>query len=108
MTEQAEEWGTHNKILSTRGKGLRRTIPKGFSYFNVEWDDGGFAQIIENQSFPKDFAADTIAGMMELDPLRFNRKKKAADYDRAAVLEFLGRWKEFDWTASLDAHDDQA
>jgi len=107
MTEQTEEWGTHTKILSTRGKGLRRTIPKGFSYFNVEWNEGGFAQIIENESFPKDFAFDTIAGMMELDPLKFNRKKKAADNDRGAVLDFLNRWKEFDWTVALDGGGDE-
>ena len=103
MTEEAEEWGTHNKILSTRGKGLRRTIPKGFSYFNIEWGDGGFAQIIETQSFPKDFSLDTIAGMMDLDPMKFNRKKKAPDYDRDAVMKFLEGWKQFDWTNSLDA-----
>ena len=62
LTSEAEEWGTHNKTLSTKNKGLRRTVPKGFSYFNVEWDGGGFAQIIETGSFPKDFGADTIAG----------------------------------------------
>ncbi len=106
MMDQAEEWGTHNKVLSTRGgKGLRHTVPKGFPYFNVEWSGGGFAQIIENdaKSFPKDFGVDTIAGMMELDPLRFNRKSKAADYDRKDILNFLQRWKEFDWTLALDA-----
>lgn len=63
LNEQAEEWGTHNKLLSTKGKTLRQTIPKGFSYFNIEWNDGGFAQIIETNSFPKDFSLDTIAGM---------------------------------------------
>ncbi|GFH54255.1 hypothetical protein CTEN210_10731 [Chaetoceros tenuissimus] len=105
MTEQAEEWGTHNKILSTTGKGLRRTIPKGFSYFNIEWDDGGFAQIIESNKFPKDFGLDTIAGMMELDPMRFNRKQKSADFDRGAVLDFLKRWKEVDWTVHLDGNE---
>lgn len=62
LSEQAEEWGTHTKLLSTKGKGLRQTIPKGFSYFNVEWDGGGFAQIIETNDFPKDFGIDTIAG----------------------------------------------
>lgn len=30
LSEQAEEWGTHTKLLSTRDKGLRRTIPKKF------------------------------------------------------------------------------
>eukprot|EP00557_Chaetoceros_sp_GSL56_P004031 CAMPEP_0176505014 /NCGR_PEP_ID=MMETSP0200_2-20121128/16260_1 /TAXON_ID=947934 /ORGANISM="Chaetoceros sp., Strain GSL56" /LENGTH=490 /DNA_ID=CAMNT_0017904523 /DNA_START=2380 /DNA_END=3852 /DNA_ORIENTATION=+ len=102
LAEQSEEWGTHNKILSTRGKGLRRTIPKGFPYFNVEWDDGGYAQIIETNTFPKDFGIDTIAGMMDVNPLRFDRKPKAVDHDRGKILEFVKHWKEFDWTLSLD------
>jgi len=102
LTEQAEEWGTHTKLLSTRDRGVRRTVPKGFPYFNVEWDNGGFAQIIESSAFPKDFGLDTIAGMMQLDPVRFNRKTRAADGDRAAVLDFCKRWKEFDWTLELD------
>lgn len=63
LTEQAEEWGTHTKILPIKkGKGLRQSIPKGFDYFYIEWEGGGFAQIIETNSFPKDFALDTIAG----------------------------------------------
>jgi len=62
LNEVAEEWGTHTKLISTKGKNIRQTVPKGFSYFNIEWDTGGFAQIIETQSFPKDFGLDTIAG----------------------------------------------
>mmetsp|Transcript_11309 Transcript_11309/g.17121 ORF Transcript_11309/g.17121 Transcript_11309/m.17121 type:complete len:471 (-) Transcript_11309:1061-2473(-) len=63
LTEQAEEWGTHTKLLTMKGnKGLRQTIPKGFNYFSIEWEGGGFAQIIETSSFPKDFGIDTIAG----------------------------------------------
>ena len=102
LTEQAEEWGTHTKLLSTREKGLRRTIPKGFSYFNCEFADGGFAQIIETSNFPRDFALDTIAGMMQLDPVRFKRKQKPKDGDKAMVLSFSRTWKEFDWTVELD------
>lgn len=102
LTEQAEEWGTHTKLLSTREKGLRRTIPKGFSYFNCEFADGGFAQIIETSNFPRDFALDTIAGMMQLDPVRFKRKQKPKDGDKAMVLSFSKTWKEFDWTLELD------
>ena len=63
MEEQAEEWGTHTKVLSTREKGVRYTVPKGFPYFNVEWNGGGYAQIIESEKFPKDFGLDIIAGM---------------------------------------------
>lgn len=104
MNSQCEEWGTHIKVLSTRDKGVRRTIPKGFPYFNVEWSHGGFAQIIEKQSFSKDFGLDTIAGMMELDPMKFKRKNRAPNDDRNAMRTFLDGWKGFDWTLSLDEH----
>lgn len=66
MEEQAEEWGTHTKVLSTKEKGVRYTIPKGFPYFNVEWNGGGYAQIIESEKFPKDFGLDILAGMYNL------------------------------------------
>jgi len=76
-------------------------VPKGFPYFNIEWNSGGFAQIIETSSFSKDFGIDTIAGMMDMEPVRFNRKLKASDDDRKAVLDFVATWKEFDWIISL-------
>lgn len=105
LAEQADEFGTHNKPLSTKGKGLRRTMPKGFPYFFVEWDSNhqGVAQMIESPNFPKDFAADTIAGMTGADPVRFQRKKKfPPDQERQHVLEFLEKWKKYDWTEQLD------
>lgn len=104
LTEQAEEWGTHTKLLSTRGKGLRGTIPKRFPYFYVEWSRGeGYAQIIETTSFPKDFGIDTIAGMMQMDPLKFRaRQKTSADAERQLILDFVTKWKPFDWTLELD------
>mmetsp|Transcript_2671 Transcript_2671/g.3846 ORF Transcript_2671/g.3846 Transcript_2671/m.3846 type:complete len:388 (-) Transcript_2671:56-1219(-) len=102
LSEQAEEWGTHTKLFKTRDKGLKGCIPKGnFPYFYVEWDDGGFAQIIESRSFPKDFGVDTVASMMEMDPLRFNRKRKDNEIDRRAVLKFVEKWKAHDWTLEL-------
>jgi hypothetical protein len=102
MEEQAEEWGTHTKVLSTREKGVRYTVPKGFPYFNVEWNGGGYAQIIESEKFPKDFGLDIIAGLLELDPMKFNRKPKATDQDRGSIMNFVNRWNSFDWTLSLD------
>jgi hypothetical protein len=105
LTEQAEEWGTHTKLLSTREKGLRGTIPKRFPYFFVEWASPrqGYAQIIETTSFPKDFGIDTIAGMMQMDPLKFRaRQKTTAETERQLILNFIAKWKPFDWTLELD------
>lgn len=106
LTEMADESnGTHNKLLSTSEKGLRRTIPKGFPYFFVEWDapSQGYAQIIESSDFPVDFAADTIAGMAGMDPLRFKKKQKfTPENERKHILDFLEKWKKYDWTDALD------
>ena len=111
MLEQTEEWGTHSKILSTTlQKPLRSVVPKKFPYFYVEWgsvstsDNTGYAQIIESSNFRHDFGLDTLAGMMELDPIRFQRKKKFAfQEEREYIANFLTKWKEFDWTLQLDA-----
>ena len=106
LTEQQDENGTHTKLLSTKGKGLRRTIPKGFPYFYVEWDANseGYAQIIESSDFPLDFAADTVAGMTGGDPLRFKKKQKfSPEEEREAVLKFLEKWKRYDWTEKLNS-----
>lgn len=104
LTEQADEWGTHTKLLSTRNKGVRRIIPKTFPYFFVEWAPGdGFAQIVESSNFPKDFGADTIAGVLHLDPIRFQRKQKVSvETEKQLILDFLSKWKPFDWTLELD------
>jgi hypothetical protein len=102
MMEQMEDWGTHNKIYATQEKkGLRYTIPKGFPYFNVEWDSGGYAMIIENSSFSNRFPIDTIASMIGSDPLRLQSKHKSSDEGRQAVSNFLASWKNYDWTFDL-------
>ncbi|KAL7525395.1 hypothetical protein ACHAXR_001866 [Thalassiosira sp. AJA248-18] len=140
LAEVAQEWGTHGLkpiVLNdnnkndgtTKMKTLRNAVPKGFPYFHVGWDGGGFVQLIENEddgddgendntnggiggglrgmggskTFPRDFGFDTIGGVMECDPIRFQRKKSPSrDGDRGEILQFCEKWKEFDWTLELD------
>ena len=110
MAEQVEEWGTHNKVLSTSShKPLKAVIPKNFPYFYIEWgnistsNNTGFAQIIESPDFRHDFGLDTLAGMLDLDPIRFQRKKKVSfEEERQTIADFLSKWKKFDWTLELD------
>jgi hypothetical protein len=123
LMEVAEEWGTHQKIMKTtnspNGKDLRRTIPSRFSYIYLQYDDDvtgdGYVQMIESSDFPKDFAVDTVAGMMKMDPLRFKYNKKHADHhsnstntgeEKELVLNFLKKWNLVDWTTQLDEGDD--
>jgi Protein similar to CwfJ C-terminus 2/Protein similar to CwfJ C-terminus 1 len=104
LTAQAEEWGTQQKMLSTRDKGLRRTIPNGFAYFYMEYEsNGGYAQMIESRSFPKDFGVDTIAGMLQQDPIRMRRPRETSVEDESRlIVQFLEQYQPFDWTLHLD------
>jgi hypothetical protein len=110
MVEEADEFGTHNKLMKTSiQKPLPNVIPKKFPYFYINWgdiatsDSTGYAQIIESSSFRHDFGLDTLAGMMELDPIRFQRKVKfPPDMEKDLVAAFNSKWKSFDWTTSLE------
>jgi len=104
LEEAAQEWGTHQKLMKTSAeKPLARTVPGNFDYFYVEYDSEkrlGFVQMIENSTattaskrISKDFGADTIAGMMGADTIRFKRKQKtdiASETD--AVQKFQSKW----------------
>ena len=110
MVEQAEEFGTHNKLYRTmHQKPLRSVIPKKFPYFYIDWgniatsNSTGYAQIIESSSFSSDFGLDTLAGMMDLDPIRFKRKSKFSnDLEKKLISEFTSKWKPFDWTQQIE------
>ena len=55
--ESDTQWSQHQKLIDTRTKGLRRSVPKGFAYFSVSFGvDGGFAHVIEDEEvFPRYF-----------------------------------------------------
>lgn len=97
LAEQAQEFGTHQKLMTVK-KSLKACVPPRFSYFYVEYGEyDGHLQMIENDSFPSDFGADTIAGMMELDPMKFRNSKSAVD-EKKLKDTFLDGWARFDWT----------
>ena len=109
LVEQAEEFGTHTKLFRTsNSKPLGSLIPKKFPYFYIDWgnisssESTGYAQIIESSGFPRDFGLDTLAGMMELDPVRLRRKSKfPKDTEKKFIADFLAKWKSFDWTQQI-------
>ncbi|KAL3770031.1 hypothetical protein ACHAWU_005858 [Discostella pseudostelligera] len=130
LAEVAQEWGTHGLkpiTLDGQKKTLRNSVPKmGFPYFYCGWGvDEGYVQLIENEDdgddggygggggggmrggggskrFSRDFGIDIIGGMMDCDPIRFQRKSLSGDGDRSEVLQFCEKWKDFDWTLELD------
>lgn len=110
LSDVAEEHGTHQRILKTTAtKPLRNTIPPNFPYLYIEYDaNQGFVQMIESASIKKDFVVDTIASMMQMEPMRF-KKQQAQHDERQLVLSFLDKYKAFDWTLQLedDGDDDK-
>ena len=105
--EEEGEWATNRQLIETRGKGLRRAIPKGFSYFHVAWAGDGFVHPIENEAaFPEAFGMDVAAGMLGQAPSRFGRKVgggRSAQEEHNIVREFLKGWAPFDFTAAMES-----
>jgi len=104
LMEVAQEWGTHKLMRITHDKTLRATVPtkNSFLYFYVDWGwNDGYAQIIQD-TFSRDFGADTLAGIMGEEPRRMRRRQQRAMNERKYIADWLEDWKEFDWTTQLD------
>lgn len=71
LEECESEWSQHKKLIECTNKGPRRHVPKGFTYFWVDFDmTGGFAHVIEdNSAFSRSFGKDVMCGVLELDRL---------------------------------------
>lgn len=101
MLDEDEFSNTSNKIidLSKKKGGSRNAVPNGFSYFCVNWLNGGreegYAVMVEDDfSFEQDFGLDVISGMEDVERLKFNRKKKDEEGDGMDVEEFRGYWDQ--------------
>lgn len=88
-----------------QGRSIRSVVPKNFPYFHVDWGDGGYAHVVEDRDqFPADFGVGVVAGMLGVDPPRFDRRNQRVDLEqeKAAMREFLRGWQAHDWTAELE------
>lgn len=105
IQESETEWSQNKKLIDTRKKDIRHSVPKGFPYFSVDFGiDGGFAHVIEDeQLFPHYFGKEILGGMLNLEPQLWRRPhKENFDSQRKKVLEFAEQWKPFDWTKNID------
>ena len=94
----------HNNLKLVRlsqERGLRRSVPKEVPYFHVDFGlENGFAHVVEDEAeFPANFTQEVIGGMLDLEPRIFkNPKKESFEAQKARVLQFGAKWKQFDLT----------
>ncbi|XP_022098963.1 CWF19-like protein 2 [Acanthaster planci] len=104
IQESESEWSQNKKLVDTRKKDIRKSIPRGFPYFSVDFGlDGGFAHVIEDDKvFPHYFGKEIIGGMLDLEPQLWRRPhRQNFDDQRQKVLQFGEWWKPFDWTQKI-------
>ena len=101
ILESDEEWAQNKKLVDTKNKGIRGSIPNGLPYFAVEFGmEGGFAHVIEDESlFPWYFGHEVIGGMLDLEPRMWRKPpSEPFEHQKRKVLQFAEWWKAFDCT----------
>lgn len=105
IQESESEWSDNKKLVDLSQKDIRRSVPKGFPYFSVDFGlQGGFAHVIEDeQKFPSYFGREIVGGMVDAEPGLWRKpKKENFDDQRKKVLQFAEWWKPYDWTNRLE------
>lgn len=101
IDECEAEWAQNKKLVSLKGKDVRKAIPKGLPYFFVSFGmEEGFGHVIEDQkTFPNNFAQEVIGGMLDLHHSKW-RKPKYQNFEEQSrrVVEFSKDWSDFDCT----------
>ncbi|XP_063955291.1 CWF19-like protein 2 isoform X1 [Lytechinus pictus] len=105
IQESESEWTQNKKLIDTRKKDIRRSVPRGFPFFSVDFGlDGGFAHVIEDELvFPHYFGKEVIGGLLDVEPRLWRHPPKENFQDQSKrVLELSQWWKPFDWTKKID------
>lgn len=104
ILESDEEWAQNKKLIDTKEKGVRGSLPTGLPYFFAEFGlDGGFGHVIEDtDKFPHYFGREVIGGLLDLNP-RLWLKSRREDFEKqkAKVVKLSEWWSPYDWTQKL-------
>ncbi|CAO4371995.1 unnamed protein product [Caenorhabditis nigoni] len=106
INECEGEYMDNKKLIET--KDLRRQIPKGFSYFAVDFGlSNGYAHVIESHDhFPATFATEIIAGMLDLPPKKWRKRETdEMSKQKSRAEKFKQLWEPFDWTKRLRSQE---
>lgn len=104
ILESDTEWAQNKKLIDTRQKRLKNSIPLGLPYFFVDFNnEGGFAHVIEDTSlFPHYFGKEVIGGLIDTEPrLWLKPPYESFEQQQAKSLKVIEMWKPYDWTKNL-------
>jgi hypothetical protein len=107
LEDAADEWGTNHakRLLDTRGKGLRGSIPPAFPYFHVELGLArGWLHVIDDErAFGKAGVGRALAGgLVGADDGAGRGASEKPHETRAAVAALKTAYDPFDWTKELE------
>lgn len=104
ILESDTEWAQNKKLIDTRQKNVRGSLPLGLPYFFVDFNnEGGFGHVIEDLTlFPKYFAKEIIGGLIDADPrLWLKPPQESVDMQKKKASQLIKMWKPYDWTDEL-------
>ena len=104
ILESDEEWAQNKKLIDTRTKGVRNSVPAGLPYFFVDFGlDGGYAHVIEDTAkFPHYFAKEVAGGLLDVEPrLWLKPPKENLENQKSKAMKFSRWWNPYDWTQKL-------
>ncbi|KZO92712.1 hypothetical protein CALVIDRAFT_301645 [Calocera viscosa TUFC12733] len=123
------DWTQHNPLIdfTKRPGGFRRMMVESLPYFMVQWDykgEKGYGHVIEGDAggaadeendyageeegrkgtFPKNFAAEIVGNMLDIEPRRWMHPRRV-DYSMNAqrAKSFGKLYAKWDWTPQLRA-----
>ena len=106
IDEAESEWSQHNakRLIDTRIKGLRSSVPKNFPYFHVEFGmNGGYAHVIDDESkFKPEFGRLVLEGMLEIEEEDFHMQTLSRRDQEKLAKDFAKMWEPHDWTKMLE------
>ncbi|XP_056634683.1 CWF19-like protein 2 homolog [Diorhabda sublineata] len=103
IDESEIEWAQNKKLISLKGRDVRKAVPKGLPYFSVSFGmEEGFAHVIEDEKlFPTNFAQEIIGGMLDLHHSKWRKPKRQSFDDQSKrVTTFSKKWKDYDCLVS--------
>jgi hypothetical protein len=107
IDDAESEWSQHHakRMIDTRAKGLRGSIPPNFPYFHVEFGlSAGFVHVIDDETkWDANFGRSVLAGLLGLGANvgQATAKAEPEALQRRRAADFLKAYEPFDWTAQL-------